>query len=79
MGAVLELPVLPGAFQHGRQPRVRHDDAKVIVQLVDDGGIVQEVRECGTTKIKLKSWSPGTQEPTAYLMPESYTILVVSE
>lgn len=42
-------------------------------------GIIQEVRECGTTKIKLKSWSPGMQEPTAYLMPESYTVVAVSE
>ena len=42
-------------------------------------GIVQEVRKCGTTKIKLNSWSPGKQEPTAYLMPEFYTVVAVSE
>jgi tetratricopeptide (TPR) repeat protein len=42
-------------------------------------GIVQEVRKCGTTKIQLESWSPGAQQPTAYLMPEFYTVVVVSE
>jgi tetratricopeptide (TPR) repeat protein len=42
-------------------------------------GVVQEVRKCGTTKIQLESWSPGAQQPTAYLMPEFYTVVVVSE
>jgi tetratricopeptide (TPR) repeat protein len=42
-------------------------------------GIVQEVRKCGTTKIQLESWSPGAQQPTAYLMPEYYTVVCVSE
>lgn len=39
-------------------------------------GVVQEVRKCGTTKIKLKSWFPGRQAPTAYLMPEFYTLVI---
>ena len=39
-------------------------------------GSVQEVRKCGLTKIQIESWLlVGGQNPTAYLMPECYTIV----
>jgi tetratricopeptide (TPR) repeat protein len=63
-------------------PTAKHDFAPRLgtcVKSLYGTGIVQEVRKCGTTKIQLESWSPGAQQPTAYLMPEFYTVVVVSE
>ena len=63
-------------------PTAKHDFAPRLgacVKSLYGAGIVQEVRKCGTTKIQLESWSPGAQQPTAYLMPEFYTVVVVSE
>jgi tetratricopeptide (TPR) repeat protein len=63
-------------------PTAKHDFAPRLgtcVKSIYGTGIVQEVRKCGTAKIQLESWSPGAQQPTAYLMPEFYTVVVVSE
>mmetsp|Transcript_10650 Transcript_10650/g.17624 ORF Transcript_10650/g.17624 Transcript_10650/m.17624 type:complete len:553 (-) Transcript_10650:180-1838(-) len=39
-------------------------------------GVVQEVRKCGLTKIQIDSWLlVGGQKPTAYLMPECYSVM----
>ena len=70
------------------KPPIQPEEAEESTMLAKPGasvnclygiGVVEEVRKCGTTKIKLKSSFPGRQAPTAYLMPEFYTVLPVAE